>query len=115
MDKKSDIFDLDGVRDYERHLASFSPYEQSRRLKIFINRAGIIRRLLPSNSNENKLLAELSRLMEKPLAEVTVKETEKLLAEDRRERMFKNSKIIFQSPTRKPWHNFFLDKRRNYR
>lgn len=115
MDIKSDIFDLDGVRDYEKHLARFSAQEQSERLKIFINKAGIIRRLLPSTSNENKLLFELNRLMERPLSEETIAETKRLLAEDRRERLLKNCKLIFQSPVRKPWRNFFQNRERDNR
>ena len=115
MDIKSDIFNLNSVRDYEKHLFSFPPQEQSKRLKIFINKACIIRHLLPSTNNENRLLQELSRLMEKPIPEMTMKETKKLLAEDRSERMFRNSQIIFRRPHQRYWQNFILDKGRNFR
>lgn len=113
MTNKNDIFTQKAVHDYEKHLASFPAQEHPKRLKIFINKAGIIRRLLPSTENESMLIHELSRLMEIPLPETTIKETEKLLSEDRRERMFKNSKLIFKKPKKKNWFNIILGKERD--
>lgn len=103
MTLKSEVFNVNEVRDYEQHLMNCPIEERPLRLKFFINKVGIIRRQLPSTGNENELIAELSRLMENPIPDSIMKETKKLLASDRRERMIENSKLIFKNDKKKHW------------
>ena len=101
MLEKNEIFKQGAVYDYEKHLAKFSSKEQAKRLKIFINKVGIIRRQMPTADNEEKFLLELSHQMKKPISKPVMNMTKALLSEDRHERMFENCKAIIEQPVKR--------------